>query len=353
MARLYRRTLREKKGAPPGTLVYTGEVNVKTHITVCEYDEHKAVESEITDPRDFQIYKDDPAVSWINVSGLGQVELVGRMGDCFGLHPLVLEDILNTDQRPKLEDYEKYIYIVFKNLTLDRTGQINYEQISLILGSDFLISFMEADNEILRSLRERIRGDRGRIRKMGPDYLAYCILDMVVDNYFAVLEQLGEQLEVLEERLLDVSQNPTARDIQKLKRGLLLMRKSIWPMREVVVKLERRESGLLRAGTEYFLRDLYDHTIQVVDTLETFRDMLSGLMDIYLSSMSNRLNVVMKTLTVITTIFMPLTFLAGLYGMNFHHMPELDWSYGYPAVLALMAGIGVSMYVMFKKRGWL
>ncbi|MBL8020035.1 MAG: magnesium/cobalt transporter CorA [Leptospirales bacterium] len=352
MARLYRRTLKEKKGAPPGTLVYTGNVQVKTHITVCEYDESKAVESEITDPRDFQVYKDDPAVSWINVSGLGQVELVSRMGECFELHPLVLEDILNTDQRPKLEDYEKYIYIVFKNLTL-RDGQINYEQISLILGSDFLISFMESDNEILRSLRERIRLGRGRVRKMGPDFLAYCILDMVVDNYFAVLEHLGEDLEVLEERLLDVSANPSAREIQNLKRTLLLMRKSVWPMREVVVKLERRESGLLRAGTEYFLRDLYDHTIQVVDTLETFRDMLSGLMDIYLSTMSNRLNVVMKTLTVITTIFMPLTFLAGLYGMNFHHMPELDWKYGYPAILTVMASIGGSMYFMFKKRGWL
>lgn len=352
MARLYRRTLKEKKGAPPGTLVYTGNVQVKTHITVCEYDETKAVESEITDPRDFQVYKDDPAVSWINVSGLGQVDLVSRMGECFELHPLVLEDILNTDQRPKLEDYEKYIYIVFKNLTL-RDKQINYEQISLILGSDFLISFMESDNEILRSLRERIRLGRGRVRKMGPDFLAYCILDMVVDNYFTVLENLGEDLEVLEERLLDAATNASAREIQNLKRTLLLMRKSVWPMREVVVKLERRESGLLRAGTEYFLRDLYDHTIQVVDTLETFRDMLSGLMDIYLSSMSNRLNVVMKTLTVITTIFMPLTFLAGLYGMNFHHMPELDWDYGYPAILTVMAGIGGSMYLMFKKRGWL
>lgn len=355
MARLYRKVSEDKNGAPPGTLVYTGEASgLRTEISVCDFDEHTVLEKAIKDPAEFQIYKDDPTISWINVSGLQQIDMIARMGEVFELHSLVLEDILNTDQRPKVEDYEKYLYIVFKNLTYrEESKDIAYEQISLILGVDFLISFMERDNEILRSLRERIKSGRGRIRRMGPDYLAYCIMDLAVDGYFAVLEKTGERLEELEESLLNPSQSPSPREIQRLKRRLLTMRRSVWPMREVVVKLDRRESGLLRPGTEYFLRDLYDHTVQVVDTLETFRDMLAGLMEVYLSSVSNRLNQVMKTLTVITTIFMPLSFLAGIYGMNFEHMPELKMTYAYPAVLGVMGIVAGAMLYFFRKREWL
>ena len=355
MARLYRKVSENKIGAPPGTLVYTGETTgTLTEISVCDYDEHTSLEKAIRDPAEFQIYKDDPTTSWINVSGLQQIDMIARMGEVFELHSLVIEDILNTDQRPKVEDYEKYLYIVFKNLTYkEESADIEYEQISLILGVDFLISFMERDNEILRSLRERIKTGRGRVRRMGPDYLAYSIMDLAVDGYFAVLEKTGERLEELEESLLNPNQEPSPREIQKLKRRLLTMRRSVWPMREVVVKLDRRESGLLRPGTEYFLRDLYDHTVQVVDTLETFRDMLAGLMEVYLSSVSNRLNQVMKTLTIITTIFMPLSFLAGIYGMNFEHMPELKMVYAYPAVLGLMSLVAAAMVYFFRKRKWL
>lgn len=355
MARLYRKVSEDKQGAPPGTLVYTGATSgIQTEISVCDFDEHKVLVKTIQDPSEFQLYKDDPLISWINVSGLQQIDMVARMGEVFELHSLVLEDILNTDQRPKVEDYEKYLYIVFKHLTYnEETADIGYEQISLILGVDFLISFMEGDNEILRNLRERLQSGRGRIRRMGPDYLAYCIMDLAVDGYFAVLEKTGERLEILEEALLNPAATHSPREIQRLKRRLLTMRRSVWPMREVVVKLDRRESGLLRPGTEYFLRDLYDHTVQVVDTLETFRDMLAGLMEVYLSSVSNRLNQVMKTLTVITTIFMPLSFLAGIYGMNFRHMPELEMLYGYPALLGGMGAIAGSMLYFFRKRNWL
>jgi magnesium transporter len=353
MARLYRRDVARKRGAPPGTLVYTGDEKASTEIQLIEYDEERFQEEVIKDPKVFQAYKDDPAVTWINVRGLSDVGPVVKMGEVFGLHPLVLEDILNTDQRPKFEDYEKYLYIVFKNVTWDAKGEANYEQISLILGEDFLISFTESENDILKSLRDRLRTAKGRVRQMGSDYLAYCVMDLAVDNYFTVLEATGERLEILEESLLDPAANPSVREIQRMKRMLLMMRKSVWPLREVVMKMERRESGLFKPGTEYFLRDLYDHTIQVVDTLETFRDMLQGLMDIYLSTVSNRLNVVMKTLTVITTIFMPLTFLAGIYGMNFKHMPELEWTYGYPALIAAMGMIAGTMYYWFRKRDWL
>lgn len=354
MARLYRKVRQDKQGAPPGTLVYTGDETQGTEITVCDFDEARFLQKTIQDPSEFQIYKDDPMISWINVSGLQQIDMVARMGEVFELHSLVLEDILNTDQRPKVEDYEKYLYIVFKYATYhEDTGEISYEQISLILGVDFLISFMERDNEILRALRERISTGRGRVRRMGPDYLAYMIMDLAVDGYFYVLEKTGEHLETLEEALLNPDVQPSAREIQKLKRRLLTLRRSVWPMREVVLKLDRRESGLLRPGTEYFLRDLYDHTVQVVDTLETFRDMLAGLMDVYLSSVSNRLNQVMKTLTVITTIFMPLSFLAGVYGMNFENMPELKSVYGYPGVLATMTIIGGTMLYFFRKKRWL
>ncbi len=354
MARLYRKDVASKKNAPPGTLVYTGDRVSTTEISIMEYDESRVIEEIITDPSVFQAYKDDPSVTWINVRGLSDVAQVARMGHVFELHPLVLEDILNADQRPKLEDYEKYLYIVFKNVTYDEVkAEIQYEQISMILGADFLITFAESDNEVLRSLKERIRTARGRVRRMGADYLAYCVMDLVVDNYFAVLEKTGERLEFLETSLLDPDANPSVREIQTMKRRMLLMRKSVWPLREVVIKMERHESGLFKPGTEYFLRDLYDHTIQVVDTLETFRDMLQGLMDIYLSTVSNRLNVVMKTLTVITTIFMPLTFLAGIYGMNFKHMPELEWEYGYPALIGVMSAIAGGMYYFFKKRKWL
>jgi magnesium transporter len=276
------------------------------------------------------------------------------LGQCIGLHPLVLEDILNTEQRPKIEDYGDYLYIVVKMITYpDKADGIAVEQVSLILGQNFVISFQEGiQGDVFSPVRERIRNEKSRLRKMGADYLTYSLVDSVVDSYFAVLEELGERIEVLEEELIEQPSRNTLHTIHKLKQEMIFLRKSVWPLREVVNFMERGESPLINEGTRIFLRDVYDHTIQIIDTIETFRDMLSGMLDIYLSSISNRINEVMKVLTVIATIFMPLTFLAGVYGMNFEYMPELKWRWGYPAILLVMLAVAVSMLTYFKKKRW-
>jgi magnesium transporter len=265
-----------------------------------------------------------------------------------------LEDILNTDQRPKMEDYGEYIYIVLRDLDYsDKSNEIEGEQISLIVGSNFVFSFQEREGDTFDPIRDRIRNNKGRIRKMGADYLAYALLDSIVDNYFIILERLGEKIEWLEEKLVTDPARETLQTIHHLKRELLFLRKGVWPLREVINSLARGESSLVTEPARVYLRDVYDHTIQTIDTIETYRDMVSGMLDIYLSSVSNRLNSVMKVLTIIATIFMPLTFLAGVYGMNFKFMPELEWRWGYPLVWLIMAGIGVSMLIYFRKKKWL
>jgi magnesium transporter len=293
-------------------------------------------------------------VTWINIDGLHQIEILEKIGECYGLHPLVLEDILNTDQRPKMEDYGDYIYIVLKMLDQgNNSNEIVTEQISLILGPNFVFSFQEKEGDVFDPIRERIRNGKGRIRKMGGDYLAYALLDSIVDNYFIILEKLSEKIEYLEEKLITRPTPETLQTIHHIKREMIFLRKAIWPLREVIGGLERNESSLIEESTKIYLRDIYDHTIQTIDTIETFRDMVSGMLDIYLSSVSNRLNSVMKVLTIIATIFMPLTFLAGIYGMNFKYMPELEWRWGYPAIWLIMIGIGIFMLVYFKKKNWL
>jgi magnesium transporter len=283
------------------------------------------------------------------------VEAVEKLGNCFGLHPLVLEDILNTDQRPKMEIYGDYVYIVLKMLYgSDPRRLVETEQVSLILGSNFVISFQEGtEGDVFDPVRERIRSGKGFIRKMGSDYLAYSLIDMIVDNYFIILERLGERIELLEEELVVHPTTKTIQEIQKFKNETILVRRVVWPLREVISGLGRKESPLIKETTEIYLRDVYDHTVQVMDTIEVYREMLSGMLDIYLSSVSNRLNSVMKVLTIIATIFMPLTFIAGIYGMNFKYMPELEWRWGYPAVWLIVAVIGISMLIYFKKKKWL
>jgi len=345
----------KKVGLPPGTLVHIGEKkSEKTKITILNYDELHVQEKEIKTVDECFPFKDEPTVTWINVDGLHQVEILEKLGEGFGLHPLVLEDILNTDQRPKMEDYGDYIYIVLKLLYHNnKSNEIAAEQISLILGSNFVISFQEKEGDVFNPIRERIRNGKGRMRKMGADYLAYALLDSVVDNYFIILEKLGEKIEFLEEELVTNPTPKTLHELHHLKREMIFVRKSVWPLREVISSLERGESSLIKETTRIYLRDVYDHTIQVIDTVETFRDMLSGMLDIYLSSISNRLNAVMKVLTIIATIFMPLTFIAGIYGMNFQYMPELGWRWGYPIVLFIMLVIGVFMLISFRRKKWL
>jgi magnesium transporter len=345
----------EKAGLPPGSLVHIGEKKAETpKITVMDYDETHFQEKEIKTIEECFLFKDKPTVTWINIDGLHQVEILEKLGECYGLHPLVLEDILNTDQRPKMEDYGEYLYIVLRMLNYnDKSSEIESEQISLVLGPNFVFSFQEREGDTFNPIRDRIRNSKGRIRKMGADHLAYTLLDSIIDNYFIILEKLGEKIESLEEEVVTRPTPETLQTIHHLKREMIFLRKGVWPLREVISGLERGESSLIKESTRIYLRDVYDHTIQTIDTIETYRDMVSGMLDIYLSSISNRLNAVMKVLTIIATIFMPLTFLAGIYGMNFKYMPELEWRWGYPAVWFAVVLISVSMLIYFRKKRWL
>lgn len=288
------------------------------------------------------------------MDGVHQLENIEKIGKKFKIHPLVLEDIMNTGQRPKMEDFENFLFIVLKMFQYDENEtQTKTEQVSLIIGSSYLISFQENEGDVFDLIRERIRTDRGRIRKMGTDYLAYSLIDAIVDNYFTVLEKIGESIEDIEDELINNSTPEILHTIHTLKRELIFLRKSVWPLREVIGRLERWESPLIEKSMAIYLRDVYDHTIQVIDALETFRDMLSGMLDIYLTSVSNRMNEVMKVLTIIATIFIPLTLVTGIYGMNFKYMPELNLPWGYPMVYVVMFTIILVMLVYFRRKKWL
>ncbi|TFG92120.1 MAG: magnesium/cobalt transporter CorA [Syntrophobacterales bacterium] len=343
-----------KAGLPPGSLVYVGDKGAgKAKISVVEYKENMVREASISDLTECFSCSDVSTVTWIDVNSVHQVELVAKLGECFNLHPLVVEDILNTDQRPKLEDFGEYLYIVFRAFSCNGGHcPMETEQISLILGTNFVISFQEKESLLFDKILDRIRTGKGRTVKSGADYLAYSLIDTVVDNYFIVLEHLGERMEALEDALVANPASQTLREINLLKRDLISIRRSVWPLREVLNNMQREGSTLITESTRIYLRDVYDHTIHAIDTLETFRDMISGMLDIYLSSASNRLNEVMKVLTIIATIFIPLTFIVGLYGMNFRYMPELRWRWGYPAILLIMAIISACMVYYFKKKKW-
>ena len=345
----------KKAGLSPGSLVHIGDKKIeKIKITLMNYDPENLFEKQLPDIEASFPYRDTPPVSWINVDGLHEIDVIEKIGAHFGIHPLVLEDIVNTGQRPKAEEFENYIYIVLKMLVYDETvDHITAEQVSLILGPHFLISFQEKEGDVFEFVRERIRKSRGRIRKSGCDYLAYALMDAVVDHYFVILEKLGDKIELLEEQLLENTAPGMLEDIHHLKREMIFLRKQVWPLREILNSLIKDPSELIRETTRIFLRDVYDHTIQVIDTIESFRDVLSGLSDLYLSTVSNRMNEVMKVLTVIATIFIPLTFIAGIYGMNFDYMPELKWHWAYPGLWLVLILIFVLMIAWFKKKEWL
>lgn len=345
-----------KAGLPPGTLVHIGERHREaSRVSVITYDEHSFSEQASDDLATCLLLRSQPGVSWINVEGIHSIELLQKMGECYRLHPLVLEDILNTDQRPKREDYGDYLFIVLKMLSLKNDGEgVAAEQVSLILGPNFVFSFQEGlAGDPFDPVRERLRTGRGKFRSLGADYLVYTLIDAIVDNYFVILENLAERIERLEEELVANPGRETVGRLHALKREVIFLRKSIWPLREVISGLERRESSLVREETVVYLRDVYDHTVQIIDTVETFRDILAGLLDIYLSTISNRTNEVMKVLTIIATLFMPLTFIVGLYGMNFRYMPELEWRWGYPAVLLLMLVVVGGMLKFFRGKKWI
>jgi magnesium transporter len=345
----------KKAGLPPGTLVYIGQRKVESvRATILDYDESRLEDKEAGTVEECFPPKETPTVTWINVDGIHDVEIVDRIGQAFGIHPLILEDILNTGQRPKFEDFEDHVFFVLKMLSYnDENHAVETEQVSLILGPNFVISFQERIGDVFEPVRDRIRNAKGRIRKMGADYLAYALLDAVVDSYFSILERIGEKIEGLEEELVSNPDQRTLQQIHGLKREMIALRRSIWPLRELINGLERSESDLITESTGVYLRDVYDHTIQIIDTIESFRDMVSGMLDIYLSSISNRMNAVMKVLTIIATIFIPLTFIAGIYGMNFEHMPELKWRWAYPVVWGLMLVTAAIMLVYFRRKKWL
>ena len=345
----------KRPGAAPGALEFVGEQRMdRVQLRALDYHEGGVDEREIDDVSECFPMRETPSVSWINVNGLHDTGVIARLGEAFGLHPLLLEDIVNTHQRPKFEDFGDHILIAMKVLTFSsEEGRVQQEHLSLVLGPRWVISFHERPVDVFEPVRSRIRSGKGRIRKMGPDYLAYCLMDAVVDNYFVAMEGMGERLEVLDGELMGDPDTGTLTAIHGMKREAIIMRRAVWPLREVASGLDRSESQLVRKGTSVFIRDLYDHTIQVADTVETFRDVISGMMDLYLSLVSNRMNEVMKVLTIIATIFIPLTFIAGIYGMNFENMPELGWHYAYFGVWAVIIVVGVSMVLYFRRLRWL
>ena len=354
MPRFIKRTSK-KAGLPPGTLVHIGERKTeRVQITLIDYDETQFKQEEVATVEECFPFKDKPTVTWINIDGLHDVQVIEKIGQHFNLHPLLLEDILNTEQRPKMEDFGDYIFLVVKMLYYnDQAEQVEAEQVSLILGSSWVISFQERPGDVFNAVRERIQKGKGRIRKMGADYLAYSLLDAIVDNYFIIMEKFGDRIEDTETELAASPTRQTLQAIRTIKREMIFLRKSVWPLRELVSSLERGESPLIHESIGVYLRDVYDHTIQVIDTVESFRDMISGMLDIYLSSISNRMNEVMKVLTIFAAIFIPLTFVVGIYGMNFEYIPELKWHWGYFGVLAIMASIAGVMLFYFKRKRWL
>ena len=344
-----------KVGLAPGTLVHIGEKKVeKIRIKIVAYNAEKIVEKEIDSIEECLDFKDKPGTNlWINVDGLDQIDIIEKLGNYFEIHPLTLEDILNTGQRPKMEDYESYVYTVLKMMLLDtKNDDITIDQISIIFGYNYILSFQEREADVFDPLRERLKNPASRLRKSGVDYLAYGLIDAVIDNYFLILEHFGEAIEDLEDELVVHPSPETLRTIQKYRRNMIILRKSVWPLRELINGMQKIESEIIKDNTRIYLRDIYDHTIQVIDSVEDLRETLSLMMDVYLSSLSNKLNDIMKVLTVIATIFIPLTFIAGVYGMNFDYMPELRWRWGYPAILLFMTIVGTTMFAYFKKKRW-
>ena len=345
----------EKFGLPPGSLVHIGEKKSETAIiTLMEYGPDRFQEKKVSSVEAVLPIKDSPGVIWINIDGLHETGLIEKIGESFNIHPLILEDILHTRTRPKVEVFDTGIFLVFNLLYHNEAaGEILSEQFSIILGSNFVISFQERENPLFNPLMDRIRNDKSRIRKKGADYLAYALLDMAVDSYFIILETLEEKIEALDEELIISMSRETFKSISNMKRNLISMRKAVVPLRELINTLEKNDSGLIDDGTLIFFRDIYDHVLQIQETTDIYREIVSGLHDIYLANVNNKTNEIMKTLTMTATIFIPLTFIAGIYGMNFKYMPELELKVSYPIVIIVFVVVAAIMLYFFRKKKWL
>lgn len=342
-----------KAGLPPGTPRHVGDqAPVATRMRVLRYGP-EVFEEQADEGAATRALK-QPGTIWIQVSGLGDLDRIEGLGGDLDLHPLVIEDIVNTDQRPKHEDHGDYLFVVLRMLSLrESDGEVVSDLLSLVLGRNYVVTVQERDQDIFEPLQLRLRAAAGKFRQRGPDFLLYAVMDAVVDHYFAVLERLGEEVDRVEQQLIVEPRRATLHDIHRLKRDVLLLRRAVWPLREVIAALERSDSALIGDDMRIYLRDIYDHTVHTIETVDTLRDMLSGMVDIYLSSTSYRLNEVMKLLTIIATVFIPLSFITGIYGMNFEHMPELHWHWGYPLVMLVMLGIGIAMLLVFVRKKWL
>jgi magnesium transporter len=336
-------------GTPPGTLVAAPGA-IPSTLQLFLYDANGIQEKANATLDDVRAALAAPGILWVNVNGLGSLSILEGLQTVFGLHPLAMEDALNTYQRPKVDVFEKYDFIVVR--MSNRVDKADMEQLSLFLGDRFVLTLQERPGDCFDSIRDRLRKDSGRSRKCGADYLAYALLDAVVDFYFPTLENYGERLDNLEERALAASTRAVLSDVHRVRRDLLTFRRSVWPLRDAFSAWLRDPSPRLTPETRLYLRDLYDHSVQLMDLIETYRELCSDLMDIYLSGVNLRMNEIMKVLTVISTIFIPMTFIASIYGMNFQDMPELHWRWGYPAVLCGMALIAVGMIVYFRKKRW-
>jgi len=351
------RVMARKAGMPPGSLVFHGEMEqAPAVITIIHYSETEFTQNEYDSFTQCHLVKPELGVTWINVSGISQVKDLEQVGECFNIHPLVLEDILDIEQRPKIEDYEAYLYIALKAINYLPDAQkieIRSDQVSLILGPHYVISFHEGNGDLFAPVRQRLMAEKGRIRKMGADYLAYSLIDVIVDNYFVELETFSDKVESLEDEVVIKPTPLTLREVHRFKNDMIMLRKSLWPLREVIARLERRESLLISENLTMYLKDVYDHTIIAIETVETYRDILSGMLDIYLSSVNNRLTDTMKVLAIIATLFMPLNFITSFYGMNFKNMPELEWHYGYYGVIGAILMTAVFMIIFFKRKHWI
>ncbi len=346
--------LSAKVGASNEYLVYVGkERNENVEIGIMDYTATEIEEKIVQHISECETYKSKDSVTWVSVTGVHNPTIVEEVCNMFGIHPLIQEDILNTQQRTKIEEFENYLFITFKNLIIDKvTGEIDTEQISVILGSNFLISFQETNNLIFDDIKSRIRTSKGTIRQHKPDYLLYKIMDAAVDNYFVIIDSIGEKVEDIEEETLYYPTQKTTYKIQDIKKDILLLNKHILPMREALNKLEADVTTLIEKKTLNYFRDVYDHTYQAYDTIENYRSLLSDLMNIYFSTMSNKLNQVMKVLTFISTIFMPLSFLAGVYGMNFKYFPGMNYPYAYHIFWVVTLAVVIGMVIFFRRKKW-
>lgn len=347
----------DKKGVglAPGTVVYVGDkASGELYIDVFDYNKDTVEQKELHAIEEAFNYNATDTITWININGLNHTDAIEKIGEYYNFNPLILEDIANTQQRPKIDEYEEYIYVVLKMLYFDQEENLCIEHISFVLGENYVVSFQEADGDVFDSIRDRLKTGKGKVRTMGADYLLYVLMDAAVDNYFNLMEVLGEKIEELEDDLFGEKPNDDITyDIHNLKREILKIRRAVFPLREVVNRLEKGNHHLVTEKTQFYLRDLYDHIIQVSESIDIHREMIWGLMDMYMTTISNKMNEVMKVLTIIATIFIPLTFIAGVYGMNFEHIPELKFKYGYHTLWGVMILVFIGLLYYFKKKKWL